>query len=128
MKALLRKMAAARRFDFDAERMVFAQALQRLLEPGSDLQGSKWIGTVHDLGFAKLRLEHFYRVLPWLWKKKEVIEEALYRRRLDLLNQELDLVFFDTTTTSRGRASGVGPSSARARTTGRTTCSSSSGS
>lgn len=99
LKALLRKMAASRRFDFDAERMVFAQALQRLLEPGSDLKGSKWIATVHEPGFEKLRLEHFYRVLPWLWKKKDAIEEALYRRGLDLLNQELDLVFFDTTST-----------------------------
>jgi len=99
LKELLKKMAARSRFDFDLERMVFAQVLQRLLDPGSDLGGSKWIGTIHEPSFATLRLRHFYRCLSWLWGKKQAIEEALYRRGLDLFNQELDLVFFDTTTT-----------------------------
>jgi transposase len=44
-------------------------------------------------------LPHFYRALGGLWKKKEAIEHSLYRRGLDLFNAELDLVFFDTTTT-----------------------------
>jgi len=96
---LLRDLAGRKRFDFDWERMVFALALQRLLQPGSDLAGSKWIDTVYQPGFDKLRLPHFYRSLGFLWKKKEEIELALYRRELDLFNQDLDLVFFDTTTT-----------------------------
>jgi transposase len=99
LRGLLGDLAQRKRFDFDWERMVFAQALQRLLEPGSDLAGSKWIDTVHEAGFDKLRLPHFYRSLGFLWKKKEEIEEALYRRELDLFNQDLDLVFFDTTST-----------------------------
>lgn len=99
LKTWLRKRAAPHRFDFDLERMVFAQVLQRLLEPGSDLGGSKWIATVHEPAFAKLRLPHFYRSLAWLWGRKQALEEALYRQHLDLFNQALDLVFFDTTTT-----------------------------
>lgn len=95
----LRDLAQRKRFDFDWERMVFAHALQRILEPGSDLAGSKWVETVHQPGFEKLRLPHFYRSLGFLWRKKEQIEEALYRRELDLFNQDLDLVFFDTTST-----------------------------
>jgi hypothetical protein len=99
LKDLLRSLSRRQKFGFDFERMAFALALQRLLEPGSDLAGSKWIQTVHEPGFAKLRLPHFYRALGFLWKKKEAIEEALYRRGLDLFNQDLDLVFFDTTST-----------------------------
>lgn len=99
LRTLFRDLARRKRFDFDWERMVFAHALQRLLEPGSDLAGSKWIDTVHEPGFDKLRLPHFYRSLGFLWEKKEAIEEALYRRELDLFNQDLDVVFFDTTTT-----------------------------
>lgn len=101
LQALLRGLAAQKkqRFDFAWERMVFAQALQRLLEPGSDLRGSKWIETVHEPAFETLRLPHFYRALRFLWARKAEIELALYRRELDLFNQELDLVFFDTTTT-----------------------------
>lgn len=99
LRKLLGDLAKRKRFDFEWERMVFAHALQRLLEPGSDLAGSKWIETVHQPGFEKLRLPHFYRSLGFLWKKREEIEEALYRRELDLFNQDLDLVFFDTTST-----------------------------
>jgi Transposase DDE domain len=101
LKELLRSFAARKkkRFDFDWERMIFAQVLQRLLEPGSDLRGSKWIETVHEPAFAGLQLAHFYRSLGWLWEKKQEIELALYRRELDLFNAELELVFFDTTST-----------------------------
>lgn len=88
-----------KRFDFDFERMVFAHVLQRFLEPGSDLSGSKWIETVAEPGFEKLELPHFYRSLGFLWEKKEQIEKALYDRGRDLFNQDLDLVFFDTTST-----------------------------
>jgi len=103
LREILARAASRRRFDF--ERMVFAQALQRLLDPGSDLQGSKWIGTVQEPAFERLRLPHFYRSLGFLWQKKEAIEEALYRRGLDLFDQELDLVFFDTTSTYFERTS-----------------------
>ena len=99
LKVLLRQLAKGRRFDFDFERMIFAQTLQRFLEPGSDLRGSKWIATVHEPSFDGLRLEHFYRSLGLLWKKKQEIERALYARGLDLFNHDVDLVFFDTTST-----------------------------
>lgn len=99
LKDLLGSLSKRKRFKFSFERMVFAQALQRLLEPGSDLAGSKWIRTLQAPGLDDLRLPHFYRSLGFLWKKKQQIEEALYRRGLDLFNQDLDLVFFDTTST-----------------------------
>jgi hypothetical protein len=99
LKALLRSLSARRRFDFDVERMAFAQVLQRLVAPGSDLSGSKWVKTVEADGFSRLHLRHFYRSLGFLWHKKDEIEHALYRRGLDLFNHELDLVFFDTTST-----------------------------
>ncbi len=94
-----RRIAAGRRLKFDFERMVFAQVLQRLLAPGSDLSGSKWVPTVEARGFERLRLPHFYRSLGLLWSHKEEIEERLFARGLDLFNQDLDLVFFDTTST-----------------------------
>jgi hypothetical protein len=98
-KHLHEAAAKNRRLDYDFERMIFAQTLQRLLEPGSDLRGSKWIRTVHEPAFAPLRLPHFYRSMAPLWRKKEEIERALYARDLDLFNHELDVVFFDTTST-----------------------------
>jgi hypothetical protein len=97
LKALLPPLGRGLGFDF--ERMIFAQVLQRFCEPGSDLRGSKWIETMHEPAFAPLRLEHFYRSLGRLWRHKERIEVALYERGRDLFNGDLDLAFFDTTST-----------------------------
>lgn len=99
LKKLLPQLASRQKLTFDFERMVFAQVLQRLVAPGSDLAGSKWVQTVHEPSFAKLRLQHFYRSLGVLWHQKTKIEDALFHRGLDLFNSELDLVFFDTSST-----------------------------
>jgi Transposase DDE domain len=95
--ALLRRLVRRRRLAFDFERVIFALVLQRLLAPGSDRAGVKWSETVHARGFETLRLPHYYRALRVLWEKKVPIEQALYTKGLDLFNQPLDLVFFDTT-------------------------------
>jgi len=99
IKYLLKRIAKRRRITYDFERMVFALTLQRLLEPGSDLRGSKWIKTIYEPGCERLRLAHFYRAAGLVWQKKEYIEESLYAQGRDLFNQELDVVFFDTTST-----------------------------
>jgi len=94
---LLRGLVHRRRLGFDFERVVFALVLQRILAPGSDRAGAKWIDTVYARGFEAIRLPHYYRALRVLWQQKARIEQALYQRGLDLFNQPLDLVFFDTT-------------------------------
>jgi hypothetical protein len=97
LPALLHGLVRRRRLGFDFERVIFAIVLQRLLAPGSDRAGVKWIDTVHARGFDALRLAHYYRALRVLWRHKGRIEQALYEKGLDLFNQPLDLVFFDTT-------------------------------
>lgn len=96
---LFRDLGRRRRPGFDVERGAFAVVLQRLLAPGSDLAGSKWIDTVEARGFEKLRLQHFYKTVGLLWKWKEEIETHLHERGRDLFNDGLDIVFFDTTST-----------------------------
>jgi hypothetical protein len=97
LPALLHRLVRRRRLAFDFERVVFALVLQRILAPGSDRAGAKWIATVRARGFETLRLPHYYRALRELWRGKVTIEQALSQKGLDLFNQPLDLVFFDTT-------------------------------
>jgi transposase len=52
-----------------------------------------------EVALERLRMPHFYKTLGILWREKQRIEQHLYRRGLDLFNQEVDLVFFDTTST-----------------------------
>ncbi|MBI2900172.1 MAG: IS1634 family transposase [Planctomycetes bacterium] len=96
---LFHELGRHRRLGFDVERGAFALVLQRLLAPGSDLAGSKWIDTVEARGFEKLRLQHFYKTVGLLWRWEEKIETHLHERGRDLFNDGLDVVFFDTTST-----------------------------
>jgi hypothetical protein len=96
---LLRDLACSRRFEFDAERVAFALALQRLCAPGSDLQGSAWLETVECPGFDRIELQHMYRTVGWLAQIRDALEKSLFLRDRDLFSQTLDLVFIDTTST-----------------------------
>jgi len=98
LPALLRRLAAGRRFGFDVERATFALALQRLCAPGSDLQGVAWLPTVEAPGFPALELQHLYRTAGGvLAPGREALELALFQQDRDLFTQTLDLVFLDTT-------------------------------
>ena len=96
---LIASLSSPRKFHFDLERAVFALALQRLCEPGSDLQGSQWLQGVECPGFDSLELQHLYRANGFLHEIREALEEELYFRDLNLFNQQLDVIFLDTTST-----------------------------
>jgi Transposase DDE domain len=96
---LIGRLARDRRFEFDLERVTFALALQRLCEPGSDLQGSQWLPTVECPGFGDIALQHLYRTVGFLADVREPLEQELFLRDRDLFSQALDLVFIDTTST-----------------------------
>lgn len=96
---ILAQLAEDRKFGFDVERASFAMALQRLVAPGSDLQGSQWVETVEAEGLAGLQLQHFYRTCGFLADVRGDLERELFFRDRDLFHQELDLVFLDTTST-----------------------------
>jgi hypothetical protein len=94
---VLGNLAAGRKFGFDPERVAFALALQRLCEPGSDLQGSEWLKDIE--GLPEIGLHQMYRAVAWLAEVREELERTLFHRDRDLFHQEIDLVFLDTTST-----------------------------
>jgi hypothetical protein len=96
---VIHPLAASRRCGFDIERTTFALALQRLCEPGSDLQGSQWLKTVECPGFEELALQHLYRTTGFLHEVRFELERELFFRDRDLFSQQLDLLFLDTTST-----------------------------
>jgi hypothetical protein len=99
LPGVIHPLAAGRRFGFDIERTTFALALQRLCEPGSDLQGSQWLKTVECPGFEELALQHLYRTTTFLHEVRSELERELFFRDRDLFSQQLDLLFLDTTST-----------------------------
>ena len=96
---LIYKLSAERRFQFDIERASFALSLQRLCEPGSDLQGSQWLKTVECEGFEAIELQHLYRTVGFLHDVRGELEKQLFLKDRDIFSQKLDLLFLDTTST-----------------------------
>lgn len=73
--------------------------LNRICDPLSKRAVHQWVKHIHHPAFEHLELQHFYRALDFLIDHKETIENALFAETRNLFNLELDLVFWDTTST-----------------------------
>lgn len=82
------------------ERAVFAMVANRCSAPSSKLYCfEQWLREdVHLEGAESLELHQLYRSMDFFEKHKEALERDLYFRVADLLNVDVDLVFYDTTT------------------------------
>ena len=78
---------------------IFAMVLNRLVEPRSKRGVDRWVSKVYRPEFEQLSLQHYYRGLDYLEKFKEEVEEELFSNVKTLFNLNLDLVFWDTTST-----------------------------
>lgn len=77
---------------------IFAMVLNRLMAPSSKYGlFRQWVQTVYAQGLSELQLHHYYRALDFLTEQKESMEQHLFGQLTDLLNLEVDLVFYDTT-------------------------------
>jgi hypothetical protein len=96
----LHGLLRGRRLDGRAERVIFAMVANRALEPLSKLACSKWVTERAWIGgLPELDEDSCYRSMDWLLEVQDELAEAVYFATADLLNLEVDLLFFDTTST-----------------------------
>ena len=100
--AALRELLGARRFTTDIERVLFALVSNRALAPCSKLAAAEWAS--HDVtipGLQAMDDDQAYRALDLLVEAdaEAKVQEAVFFACADLLNIEVDLLFFDTTST-----------------------------
>ena len=92
----------ARRFTTDVERVLFALVANRCLDPSSKLAAAEW--ATHAVSIAGLEAmddDHAYRAMDLLVEAdaQAKVQEAVFFATADLLNLEVDLLFFDTNST-----------------------------
>jgi transposase len=98
--ATVRAMLAGRKFDPGIERVLFALVANRALEPLSKLAGTAWIRErVAVDGLSDVDEDTCYRAMDWLLEIEDELATAVYWSVADLLDLEVDLLFFDTTST-----------------------------
>ena len=83
-----------------AERVLFGLVANRALAPCSKLAAAEWMSRdVHIDGLGEVSDDACYRVMDWLYAVRGELEKQVYFAVADLLNLEVDLLFFDTTST-----------------------------
>jgi DDE family transposase len=98
MRRLLK--GKGRRPDDSAERVLFALAANRALAPSSKLAAARWVNEdVIITGLPATTDDACYRAMDWLLEIKDHLERTVFDNLADLLNLEVDLLFFDTTST-----------------------------
>jgi transposase len=98
----LRELLGARRFATDVERVLFALVANRALAPCSKLAAAEWASQdVAIPGLERMDDDQAYRALDLLVEAnaEAKVQEAVFFACADLLNLEVDLLFFDTTST-----------------------------
>jgi hypothetical protein len=96
----LAKLLRGRKLDARAERVLFALVANRAIDPSSKLAATTWVrDRVAIDGLDDLDTDACYRAMDWLLEIEPALAEAVYWSTADLLNLEVDLLFFDTTST-----------------------------
>jgi Transposase DDE domain len=88
------------RRDPAAERVLFALVANRALDPSSKLAAAHWVGRKAWIdGLPETSDDACYRAMDWLHQVRAAVEQEIYGQVANLLNLEVDLLFFDTTST-----------------------------
>jgi transposase len=98
----LRRVLGKRKFTTDVERVLFALVANRAIDPLSKLAAAEWASNDVDIaGLDSMDEDQAYRAMDLLVEADTdaEVQEAVFFAVADLLNLEVDLLFFDTTST-----------------------------
>jgi hypothetical protein len=100
INTLLRRLAAGTRRDPIVERVLFTLVANRALAPSSKLAATGWLAErVHIPGIEATSDDACYRAMDWLLTVEPQLARGVFDQVAHLLNLEVDLIFFDTTST-----------------------------
>jgi hypothetical protein len=82
------------------ERVLFALTANRALDPSSKLAAAHWAGRkAHIDGLPATTDDACYRAMDWLHEVRHALERQVFSQVAAALDLEVDLLFFDTTST-----------------------------
>lgn len=97
---VLAGLLARRKFQAPVERAIFAMVANRALNPASKLRTEDWVS--HDVflpGLPDVPVQHLYRAMDFLLEAAEELQKDIFFSVAHLFNLEVDLLYFDTTST-----------------------------
>jgi transposase len=98
--AILAARLGKTRRDASTERVLFALVANRALDPSSKLAAAHWVGRKAWIDrLPETSDDACYRAMDWLHQVRAAVEKEIFHQVANLLNLEVDLLFFDTTST-----------------------------
>ena len=98
-QAMTAALARTRR-DAATERVLFALVANRALDPSSKLAAAHWAGRkAHIDRLPATTDDACYRAMDWLHEVRHALERQVFSQVAAALDLEVDLLFFDTTST-----------------------------
>jgi hypothetical protein len=98
--AILAARLGTTRRDAAAERVLFALVANRALDPSSKLAAAHWVGRRAWIDrLPGTSDDACYRAMDWLHQVRAAVEKEIFHQVANLLNLEVDLLFFDTAST-----------------------------
>jgi hypothetical protein len=97
---VMANLLKGRRLDQRVERVLFGLVANRALAPSSKLAAATWIThDVHIDGLPATSDDACYRAMDWPHDITSALEHEVFWQLASLLDLEVDLLFFDTTST-----------------------------
>lgn len=98
INVVLEKLLEKRQYRIPVERVLFALVANRALEPLSKLACEDWVERDAVLpGIEHIEEQQILRSMDFLFEANEEIQKEVFFSTAHLLNLEVDLLFFDTT-------------------------------
>jgi Transposase len=98
LDAILEKLFTDRKHHSSIERLIFSMVVNRALNPSSKLAMEDWVKEdVYLPGLSEVSSQQLYRAMDELLEVQSELEHQVYCSVSDLLNLEVDLLYFDTT-------------------------------
>lgn len=100
IKGVLESLLKKRHYKTPVERAVFAMAANRALDPMSKRGVEEWVKEdVVVPGVEEIPLQQLYRAMDFLLENEAELQKQVYYSVANLLNLEVDILYFDTTST-----------------------------
>lgn len=100
IEGVIKSILKSRHFRTPVERAIFAMVANRALAPSSKLAVEEWVAQdVVIPGLSEVPVQQLYRAMDFLISAAEQVQREVFHSVADLLNLEVDLLFFDTTST-----------------------------
>lgn len=94
---ILEKLFASRHHQIPLERLIFAMVANRALHPSSKLAVEDWVqDEVYIPDLLEVASHQLYRAMDELLAVQSELERQVFYSVADLLNLEVDLLYFDT--------------------------------